>query len=125
MKKLIQEMLTKNIIQPLASAVVIVRKKTVQPDFVSVIGSLITLPKRMHSHCHETLDTLSGAKWFSTLDLVSGYCQVEVAENERAKTAFTTHEGLFEFRVMPLGLRNAPATFQRLMSLVTVSCLPG
>jgi len=62
----------------------------------------------------ETLDTLSGAQWFSMLDLVSGYWQVEVAENDRA---FTTHESLFEFRVMPFGLCNAPATFQRLMNL--------
>ena len=55
-KKLIQEMLTKNIIQPStspwASPVVIMRKKTVQPDFALIIESLITLPKRMHSHCH-------------------------------------------------------------------------
>jgi len=43
---------------------------------------------------------------------------VEVAEIDWAKTTFTTHEGLFEFRVKPFGLCNAPATFQRLMNLV-------
>ena len=64
-----------------------------------------------------TLDTLSGSQWFSTLDLLSGYWQVEVEEADRDKTAFCVTEGLFQFRVMPFGLSNAPATFQRLMDL--------
>ena len=66
----------------------------------------------------DTLNTLAGSKWFSTLDLLSGYWEVEVAEEDRPKTAFCTTEGLFEFKVMPFGLCNAPATFQRLMDLV-------
>ena len=48
-----------------------------------------------------TLDTLAGSQWFSTLDLVSGYWQVEVHETDRHKTAFCTTEGLFQFKVMP------------------------
>ena len=124
-KKLVQEMLAKNIIQPStspwASPVVIVRKKDGSARFCVDYRKLNNITRKDAfplPRIDETLDTLSGAQWFSTLDLVSGYWQVEVAENDRAKTAFTTHEGLFEFRVMPFGLCNAPATFQRLMSLV-------
>ena len=63
----------------------------------------------------ETLDALGGAAYFSTMDLASGYWQVEVDPSDRDKTAF---KGLFEFRVMPFGLTGAPNTFQRLMDSV-------
>ncbi|GFW30421.1 retrovirus-related Pol polyprotein from transposon 17.6 [Trichonephila clavipes] len=66
----------------------------------------------------DTLDTLSGHKWFSTLDLKSGYWQVEVHPEDREKTAFTSGQGLWQFKVMPFGLCNAPATFERLMETV-------
>ncbi|KRY51787.1 Retrovirus-related Pol polyprotein from transposon 17.6 [Trichinella britovi] len=65
-------------------------------------------------HIDDTLTALAGAKWFSTLDLASGYWQVEVAGRDREKTVFSTPLGLFQFRVIPFGLCKAPATFQRL-----------
>ena len=66
----------------------------------------------------DTLDMLAGRQWFSTLDLASGYWQVSLSPDARCKTAFATHSGLFQFRVMPFGLCNAPATFERLMDRV-------
>ena len=66
----------------------------------------------------DTLDMLAGKQWFSTLDLASGYWQVSLSQEARVKTAFATHSGLFQFRVMPFGLCNAPATFERLMDRV-------
>ena len=66
----------------------------------------------------DALNALSGSKWFSTLDLISGYWQVEKGKTDQEKSAFCTSEGLFEFKVRPFGLCNAPATFERLMDLV-------
>lgn len=63
----------------------------------------------------ESLDSLSGACWFSTLDLASEYNQVPVTEKDRFKIGFCTPFGLFEWNHMPFGLCNAPGTFQRLM----------
>ena len=76
----------------------------------------------------DTLDRLAGAKLFSTLDLASGYWQVEVVEKDQPITLFATPEGLYQFQVMPFGLCNAPATFQWLIdrvlgSLIWSSCL--
>ena len=64
------------------------------------------------------LDHLSGARYFSTLDLQSGYWQIEMAEKDIPKTAFITKYGLFEYTKMPFGLCSAPSTFQLCMELV-------
>ena len=67
---------------------------------------------------NECLDCLGGATYFSCLDILSAYYQIEVDEADRAKTAFVCKKGLFEYSVMGFGLCNAPSTFQRCMELV-------
>ena len=62
----------------------------------------------------DILETLTGSQLFSTLDLTSGYWQVVIKPKDREKTAFVTSEGLY----LLFGLRNGPATFQRLMSIL-------
>ncbi len=121
-KKLLDDMLGRSVIQPSsspwASPVVLVPKKDGSLRFCidyQKVNSVTRKDAYPLPRVDDTLDILAGSKWFSTVDLLSGYWQVGVSPEDRDKTAFCTHEGLFEFRVMPFGLCNAPATFQRLM----------
>ena len=126
-RQLLNQMLEKDVIEPSASPwaspIVLVQKKDGSTRFCVDYRKVNDVTRKDAyplPRIDTTLDTLHGSKWFSTLDLVSGYWQVEVAKSDRPKTAFCTTEGLFQFRVMPFGLCNAPATFQRLMDLVLV-----
>ncbi|GET65667.1 hypothetical protein PTSG_12973 [Rhizophagus irregularis DAOM 181602=DAOM 197198] len=66
----------------------------------------------------EQLERISSGRWFTSLDLASGFNQIEMAEEDIEKTAFICSAGLYEYNVMPFGLTNAPASFQRLMDKV-------
>ncbi|XP_018371543.1 PREDICTED: RNA-directed DNA polymerase homolog [Trachymyrmex cornetzi] len=66
----------------------------------------------------DIFDQLSGSSWYSTLDLKSGYWQVKIRPEDKEKTAFSVGNGLWQFKVMPFGLCNAPATFEQVMEQI-------
>ncbi len=121
----VDDMIRDGIVQPSTSSwaapVVMVRKKNNEHRFCVDFRKLNAVTRRdMYPlpRVDDVLDRLAGAKYFTCLDLKSGYWQVPVAAKDRHKTAFVTSDGLFEFNAMPFGLANAPPTFQRLMDSV-------
>ena len=125
MKGELEKMLDQGGIEPsksaFASLVVLVKKKDGSVrfcvDYIRLndvtIKDAYPLPR-----VDDNLDALAGARYFSTLDLASGYWQVEMDPKDAEKTAFCTRYGLYQWRVMPFGLCNAPSTFERLMERV-------
>ncbi|GFW41171.1 retrovirus-related Pol polyprotein from transposon 17.6 [Trichonephila clavipes] len=106
---------------PWSSPIVLVKKKEDSTRFCVDYRRLNDVTKKDSyplPRIDDTLDTLAGNTWFSTLDLKSGYWQVELQPGDKDKTTFTKRQGLWQFKVMPFGLCNAPATFERLMETV-------
>lgn len=120
--KHLQELLETGVIRksesPFSSPIVVVRTKNGQVrlcvDYrnlnLQTVKDAYALPR-----LDDTFTALSGSKWFSTLDLKSGYYQIEVEESDKPKTAFICPLGFWEFNCMPHLVTNAPSTFQRLM----------
>ena len=110
---------------PWSSPVVLVRKRDGTLRFCvdyRVLNSVTKPDMFPLPGISDLLDQLGKSKYYTTLDLASGYWQIRVHTNSQEKTAFTTHQGLIEFRVMPFGVMNAPAVFQRLMQRVLADC---
>ena len=113
---------------PWASPVVLVRRRGGSLHFCVDYRGLNAVTKadvHLLLRIDDLLDKLGKAKCFSTLDLAAGYWQIRVQPNSQEKTAFITHHSLYEFKLMPFGVMNAPAVFQRLMQKVLARLLMG
>jgi hypothetical protein len=131
----VEEMLSKGIVVPNNSPwwanTVLVRKKDGSARFCVGYRTLNTLTVRDASplpRIDDTLDALSGAVYFSTLDMRSGYWQVKLRDEDRARPAFAAGGNLYEFTIMPFGVTRGVATFSRIMKyamvgLTWVGCL--
>lgn len=123
--KILEDMKNKGVIEesksPWISPAVLVKKKDGSIRFCVDYRKLNSVTKKDSypiPRIDDMLDRLSGNSWFSSLDLKSGYWQVKMHPEDKEKTAFSIRNGLWQFTVMPFGLCNAPATFERLMEKI-------
>jgi hypothetical protein len=125
LRRVVQQLLQDGLIRPssspMGSAVLFAKKKDGSLRFCidyRAINAVTENDSYPLPNIHELLDRLHGAKFFSSIDLVSGYWQIPVADCDVEKTAFVTSLGAFEALFMPFGLKGAPSTFQRAMNII-------
>ena len=123
-REIVEKMLKQGVIEPSASPwsapIVLVSKKDGSTRFCVDYRKLNEVTDRDPfplPRIDETLDSLGGAQFFSTLDLCSGYHQMPLRRQDKEKTAFSTPEGHYQFTVLPFGVCNGPSSFQRLMAV--------
>ena len=121
----VKEMLASGVIEPAAgpwaSPIVLVRKNDGTIRFCVdyrqlnkvTVQDVYPLPR-----IEDALSLLEGSKYFTSLDMKSGFWQIKMRPEDRSKTAFVTADGLFQFKVLPCGLVNSPRTFQRVMDVL-------
>jgi hypothetical protein len=124
-KELLQAGLIQKSTSPFGAPVLFVKEKTgefrMSVDYRAL--NKVTIPNRYPlPRIDDSLDRMQGAKVFSSLDLLSAYHQIRLADGDVVKTAFKTPFGLFEYKVMPFGLTNAPSVFMAAMNDVLVLC---
>jgi hypothetical protein len=120
----VQEMLRSN--SPFSSSVLLVKKKDNTWRLCvdcRQLNAIIIKSKYPVPIIDEFLDELSQASWFTYLDLRAGFHQIRLQKGEEYKTAFQTHCGQFEFKVLAFGLTGAPGTFQQAMDSTLAPCL--
>lgn len=125
----IAEMLKNNIIEPSVSEwsapVIVVPKKDKSKRIAIDYRKLnaVTIAQQWPVPVQqEILDSMGKDTWFTTLDLMSGYWQIKMAEDSKEKTAFSTPDGHYQFKVVPFGLKNAPTDFNRIVRIVIGYC---
>ncbi len=130
-EKQIQIMLQNRVIEesnsPYAFNVIVIEKKDGAGEGIDrlcinyALLNKYTIPDRYPlPNINKILSSFWRSKWFTIIDLASAYQQIQLKKKNRSKTAFLTRNGQYQFKVMPFGLNNALATFQRLMNKVLI-----
>jgi hypothetical protein len=129
-EKQVQELLDNGLIRestsPFASPVLLVKKKTgdwrMCVDYRK-LNALTIQNKYPLPVIDEILDELTGAQWFTSLDMTAGYHQILMNEDDQFKIAFQTHNRHFEYTIMTYGVTGGPATFQQPMNYILAPLL--
>jgi hypothetical protein len=133
----VQRLLDRDLIEPSispwASSLVLVKKKNLAEDGSTQyrvcidyrpLNEVTIKDSYPTQKCDACLDALVGSRWYCCMDLMSGYHQVTMHPEDKEKTAFHTDEGLFQWRVMSMGLANASATFNRVLERILTGIPP-